>query len=107
VSYEAYGEDFENQAYNILHEGGHFMSLPHTTESDGGLFDIFDDTPECSAEDFDEDGDGFVDDFECDIDGGANNLMFWSGEPDYAPFILSDAQAWVLRRHPLFYIVGN
>jgi hypothetical protein len=107
VSYEAYGEDFENQAYNILHESGHFMSLPHTTESDGAGFDIFDDTPECAAADFDGDDDGFVDDIECDIEGGANNLMFWSGEPEYAPYILSDAQAWVLRRHPLFYVVGN
>ena len=103
VSYEAYGDDFDAQAANILHEAGHFMSLPHTTESDGEFFDIFDDTPECDAQDFDSDDDGFVDDFECDIVGGANNLMFWSGEPEYAPFILSDEQAWVLRRHPLFY----
>lgn len=107
VSYEAYGEDYANQAVNILHEGGHFMSLPHTTESEGDLFDRFADTPECSAADYDENGDGTVDDFECGQEGGASNLMFWSGEPDFAPFRISDSQAWVLRRHPLFYSVSN
>lgn len=103
VSYEAYGDDFVSQAANILHEGAHFLSLPHTTESEGDIFDIFDDTPECEADDFDENDDDYVDDFECGVEGGANNFMFWSGDEEFAPFIISESQAWVLKRHPLFY----
>ena len=33
----------------------------------------------------------------------ADNLMFWSGVPEFAPFVLSDQQADVLRAHPLFH----
>lgn len=107
ASYEAYGEDFANQAVNILHEGAHFMSLAHTTESGGDVFDFLNDTPECPATEFDGNDDGFVDDFECDTIGGASNVMFWSGEPEFAPYSFSTDQAWLLRRHPLFYPVGD
>lgn len=108
VSYEAYGDDFANQAMNIFHEGGHFMSLSHTSETEGDEFDIFDDTPECSAEVFDEDGDGSVTDIECGEEGGANNVMFWGIEgEDPEEYVMSDSQFWVLRRHPLFYPVGR
>lgn len=102
VSYEVYGEDYASHAINILHEGAHFMSLPHTTEADGAVFDLFVDTPECDAAEFDGDDDGFVDDFECDVEGGANNVLFWSGDEAFAPFTFSNDQAWVMRRHPFF-----
>lgn len=39
----------EMQATNILHEAMHFMSIPHTTETNGLIFDKIADTPECSA----------------------------------------------------------
>lgn len=109
VSWEAYEDDFSSQAANIIHEASHFMSLPHTTEAEGDVFDIFDDTPECEFDDFSSDDDDVVDDFECGIAGGAQNYMFWNGDPDagLAPYTMSADQAWVLRRFPLFYTVED
>lgn len=108
-------EEIAQQAANILHEGMHFMSLEHTTEMDGQTFDTIQDTAECDAQtydgrdnpnpDFGEDGqgekDGVVSDHECGTEGGANNVLFWAGHPDFLPFEVSDDQAWVLKRHPL------
>lgn len=108
ASYEAYEDDLAGQAVNIFHEAGHFMSLPHTTEAEGDAFDMFDDTPECYIDESDEDGDGAVSDLECGSEGGGDNVMFWGNDdPEPKQFYLSEQQVWVLRRHPLFYPVGN
>ena len=51
---------------------------------------------------YDEDGDGTVDQYECgEVDGP--NYMFWGSEGLTTDFVISEDQAWVLRRHPLFY----
>jgi hypothetical protein len=124
ISQRAYVEDPEegqtqdqaNQmtAGNILHEASHFMGLEHPTEENGDDFDFFDDTPQCDAATFDgRDNstfgllipgkkDGAIDDFECDIDGGAKNFLFYGGVYLYLPFEMSPDQAKSLRRHPLF-----
>ncbi len=95
--------DFSNntQGINLLHEGSHLMGMVHTTESEGTFFDLFDDTPECNADQFDDNGDGEVDDFECASADG-RNYMFWLG----GGLNMSNDQAWTLRRHPLFYPVS-
>lgn len=86
------------QGINILHESAHLMGLTHTTEEEGTFFDIFDDTAQCVASQFDANGDGIVDDTECQsVDG--NNFMFWSE----GGLQMSADQAWTFRRHPLFY----
>jgi hypothetical protein len=92
--------DFANntQGINILHEGSHLMGMTHTTESEGTYFDLFNDTPECRANQFDTNNDGIVDDAECASQDG-RNYMFWSE----GGLNMSSAQAWTLRRHPLFY----
>ncbi len=87
-----------DRAIVVWHEAGHLLGLPHTSEADGSAFDYFADTPECPI-DRDEDGDGFVDEFECP-DGG--NFMFH----DTDSLIMSEDQAWFLRRRPLLYPVG-
>ncbi len=102
----------ELHAVTMLHEGGHFMSLEHPSESDGRSFDYLSDTPECDIQSHDgridewtgEQGeiDGEISDYECGTAGGADNVLFYSGVIEYAPFKLSRQQAWVLRRHPLF-----
>ena len=86
ASYLAYEDSIAEHAANWLHESAHFMGLVHTTEEDGLSFDILGDTAECPAEEFDTDGDGYVDDFECDLEGGADNFIFYSGVIDFAPF---------------------
>lgn len=99
-------------AGNILHEAAHFMSLQHPTEADGLSFDHLLDTPQCDAVTYDgrDDAlfgvpgvvDGEVTDFECSIDGGAKNFLFYAGVPQFLPYEMSADQAKVLRRHPLF-----
>jgi len=86
------------QGINFLHEGSHLMGMVHTTESEGTFFDLFNDTPECRANQFDTNNDGTVDDFECEDQDG-KNFMFWSE----GGLNMSNDQAWTLRRHPLFY----
>jgi len=95
-----YDFNANDQGLTSFHEGAHLMGLTHTTEQTGDSFDILEDTPECRAEEFDTNGDGFVEDSECaTVD--SNNFIFWGdGGPE-----LSDDQSWVLRRHPLFYPV--
>lgn len=95
--------DFANntQGINVLHEGSHLMGMVHTTEAEGTFFDLFNDTPECPADQFDDNGDGEVDDIECASRDG-RNYMFWLG----GGLEMSDDQAWTLRRHPLFYPVS-
>ncbi len=103
VSWFAFEDSYEEQAGNIIHEASHLMSLTHTSEADGAFFDPFTDTPECDIDSYDNDGDEEVDEFECDIEGGARNYMFYSGDISFAPFEMSADQAWTLRRHLLFY----
>lgn len=104
-SYQPYADSPYEQGATWIHEAAHFMGLFHTTEEDGLSFDPILDTPECPADDYDADGDGYIDDYECDLEGGANNFIFYSGILDFAPFTMTADQAWVLRRHPLFYPV--
>jgi hypothetical protein len=103
VSWFAFEDSYEEQAGNIIHEASHLMSLTHTSEADGTYFDLFTDTPECDVDSFDADGNEEIDEFECDLQGGARNYMFYSGDISFAPFVMSADQAWTLRRHPLFY----
>lgn len=103
VSWFAFEDSYEEQAGNIIHEASHLMSLTHTSEADGSFFDPFIDTPECDIDTYDKDGNEEVDEFECDLEGGARNYMFYSGDISFAPFVMSADQAWTLRRHPLFY----
>jgi hypothetical protein len=77
VAWEIHGRDYDDLGATIVHEGSHFLSLQHTSEEDGGLFDVLADTPECDANRYDEDGDGTVDQYECgEVDGP--NYMFWA-----------------------------
>ena len=121
TAYEAdlsngFTQDLANKmmAGNILHEAAHFLSLEHLTEADGTNFDHFNDTPKCdaltndgrdNAEDFgivvSGTKNGIISDYECGIAGGANNFLFYSGIPDYLPFIMSAEQATTFRLHPL------
>ncbi len=87
-----------DRAIVVWHEAGHLLGLPHTSEADASAHDYFDDTPECPFGN-DADGDGFVDEFECP-DGG--NFMFH----DTDSLVMSDDQAWFLRRRPLLYPVA-
>ena len=112
-AYSSLPENYElsMQAGNILHEAMHFLALPHPTESDGKVFDKLADTPECSAAIYDGrdnsifnvpgEKDGEVSDHECSYEGGANNVLFHGGHPDFLPFHMTSDQAWVLKRHPL------
>jgi len=107
-------QDLANQmmAGNILHESAHFMALEHPTEENGDDFDFFSDTPQCDAATFDGrdnaqfgvlgEKDGIMSDFECGIDGGAKNFLFYGGDPNFLPFEMSLDQAKTLRRHPLY-----
>jgi len=79
-------------AANLLHELGHFAGLSHPSEADGRTFDLLDDTPRCTRADAET----------CGPAGGADNIMFHSGDESALPWHLSADQAWVLRRHPLF-----
>ena len=105
AAWEAFDE-IEAHAATFIHEGSHLMGLPHTTEQDGQLFDLFAETPECPLEEFDENGDGLVDQFECAALDGPN-FMFWTDDGLTNDFVMSEDQAWYLRRHPLFYTVDG
>jgi hypothetical protein len=102
IAWEAHAGDYNELGATIVHEGSHFLSLPHTTESDGRVFDLFADTPECSAEVYDDDGSGEVGDSEC-VQAGSDNYMFWQSSGIVKHFTISPEQAWAIRRHPLFY----
>ena len=92
------GRDLFARAIVVWHEAGHHLGLYHTSEDDGLFFDLLDDTPECRYEERDTNGDGFVDLFECDgLD--ADNFMFHDGDGT----MITEDQAWTLRRHPLLY----
>ena len=92
------GRDLFARAIVVWHEAGHHLGLYHTSEDDGLFFDLLDDTPECRYEERDTNGDGLVDLIECDgLD--ADNFMFHDGDGT----MMSDDQAWMVRRHPLLY----
>ena len=106
-------------ASTIMHEGSHFMGLTHTTEEDGAFFDDFADTLECDIGTYDgRDNLGYpgeLDDLvsatECGTEGAGENYMFFEDSPPDVRDVLSQTvmtedQAWALRRHPLFYPVG-
>ena len=79
-------------AANLLHELGHFAGLAHPSEADGVTFDLIDDTPRCTSPDVEI----------CGVAGGADNLMFHTGDERTLPWTLTAGQAAVLRVHPLF-----
>ena len=90
--------DLFARAIVVWHEAGHLLGLYHTSESDGVLFDLIDDTPECHYADRDSNDDGFIDLIECDgLDG--DNFMFHDGDGT----TMTQDQAWMVRRHPLLY----
>jgi hypothetical protein len=89
----------------MAHEGGHYLGLMHTTERDGTLFDLLDDTPGCAASDHDVDGNDLVEASECTADGGADNLMFWSA--DGKPEQVTAGQRFVLLRNPMVDTSGG
>ena len=105
IAWEAHNGDYNELGATIVHEGSHFLGLPHTTEMDGQTFDSFADTTECSLILYDANGNGEVDDVECEnADGG--NYMFWVSSSYLDRFAISSDQAWTLRHHPLFYSKG-
>jgi len=105
IAWEAHNGDYNELGATIAHEGSHFLGLPHTTEMDGQTFDSFADTTECSLILYDANGNGEVDDVECEnADGG--NYMFWVSSKYLDRFAISSDQAWTLRHHPLFYSKG-
>ena len=104
VAWETHEDDFDDLGATIAHEGSHFLSLQHTSEEDGAVFDVLADTPECDADRYDDDGNDIVDQYECERADGSN-YMFWGSEGLTTEFVISKEQAWVLRRHPLFYSV--
>lgn len=59
------------------HELGHFQGFPHTSEADGSVLDVFEDTPACLIT-RDINGDGFLAPDEC-VGFGADHVMFWQG----------------------------
>ena len=103
IAWEAHEGDFNELGATIVHEGSHFLGLPHTTESDGIVFDLLADTPDCPAKVYDADASGKVEDTEC-AQTGADNYMFWQSSGVVQNFIITPAQAWTIRRHPFFYL---
>lgn len=81
----------------IAHELGHMMGLFHTTEAEGGEYDVIADTARCP--DDADDGDGEFTAEECaDYDG--RNLMFWTAG-EFSQTQLSSVQAEILRAYLL------
>lgn len=99
----AAGERAADHGLVALHELIHVAGLTaHTTERDGLAFDRIDDTPECPRATHDSDGDLRVSATEC-VGAGADNLLFWAE----GGHLLSPAQAWRVRWHPLFQPAGQ
>jgi hypothetical protein len=84
-------------ARTMAHEGGHWLGLWHTSESNGQMFDPLSDTPECPAS-RDANGDSKVTSSEC-VGYGADYLMFWQAGPTAST--LSGNQGYVLARNPV------
>ena len=77
-----------------FHEMGHLLGLYHTSESDGRIHDVLDDTPECLPGN-DIDNNNETNASECP-DG--LNIMFWENNQASEKTPLSDDQQHVIRR---------
>lgn len=80
----------------MAHEGGHYLGLFHTSESNGNSHDPLPDTAQCKSSN-DSNFDGYVTTEECRGKGG-ENFMFWlaaDGSDQVSP-----EQGRVLRRNP-------
>jgi hypothetical protein len=88
----------DGDAITILHEGGHFMGLQHTTEFDGSS-DPLSDTPICPTISSTGDNSGCPD---------FQNMMFASGEYNAFP-VASNGQKRILYGAPVFHalLTGN
>jgi hypothetical protein len=109
-NYLGCGPDFVG--YITAHEGGHWLGLFHTTESDGELFDPLNDTATCACEAcapasqqgacgaLADGGFTMVTGSDCASGGatcgGADNLMFWLIDGQAAGH-LSDEQVQVMK----------
>jgi hypothetical protein len=102
IAWELHEGDYNELGATIVHEGSHFLGLPHTTESDGVIFDLFADTPDCPAKFYDADASGQVEASEC-TQRGADNYMFWQSSGVFQDFIITPEQGWTIRQHPFFY----
>jgi Cys-rich repeat protein len=80
----------------MAHEGGHYLGLFHTSESNGTSHDPLPDTAQCKASN-DGDFDGYVTTQEC-AGKGAENFMFWLADENASQ--VSVEQGRVLRRNP-------
>lgn len=75
----------------LVHEGGHYLGLFHTSEINGIVLEPLPDTAECRIA-RDRNGDMYLTPDEC-VGAGADNLMFWAPEGDN----LSEHQIDVIR----------
>ncbi len=78
LSTHATGNSLDSQLLGetAAHEMGHQLGLFHTTEAGGTIFDIIDDTAECSIT-RDNNSSGIITAEECE-DFGGDNVMFWT-----------------------------
>jgi hypothetical protein len=81
----------------LAHEVGHMFGLYHTTEAEGGEYDVIADTPRCP--DSADDGDGEFTAEECESFDG-RNLMFWTAG-DFSQNQLTPMQSEVLSAYPV------
>ena len=81
-------------AVTMAHEGGHWLGLNHTSESDGVGHDAISDTPECQIS-ADTNHNDRLDSDECP---DSANLMFWTGDTNDD---LSHDQDLMLQRAPI------
>lgn len=89
--------DAELMGETMAHEVGHQLGLFHTTESEGGSYDVIADTPQCPESA--DDGDGELSAEECaDFDG--RNFMFWAAG-SFSQDQVSPIQAAVLFDSPI------
>lgn len=86
----------------FLHETGHYLSLPHTSNPSGNTFDFFSDTPQCDLATYDNNNNNQTSVSECGVAGGANNLMFY-GTTLNESVILSTQQVEIIKAHPYLY----
>ncbi|MFT7687335.1 MAG: hypothetical protein ACI9FB_002687 [Candidatus Azotimanducaceae bacterium] len=81
-----------------FHEMGHFLGLFHTTERLFGIYDVIDDTPECTAAEHDTNSNRIADISECP-DGF--NLMFWNIDLSTPKEVMSSDQKTTIYYSPI------